>query len=218
MNSLKLSELFGIEKFTLLGVDTDDSQTYGLEEVDVQGGSFDRRAIAESLSTENEDIDALARQIKPSDYGNVIPYSVGSGTTYSITASVVNTTSGPKLYIGGSQAPDLTYVFPGHELVIDVSDNSNFGYTLAFSETPDGIHNGGTDYVVGLSRTATPGTTGATVTLTVSQTTPQQLYLYATETSRVGLRGGGFLNATDHCKVAIFSKWYLARITQAQIH
>jgi plastocyanin len=200
----------------LTGVETDDSQTYGLEEVDVQGGSFDRRAIAESLSTDNEDIDALARQIKPSDYGNVIPYNVGSGTQYSIAATVVNTTSGPKLYINGSQAPDLTYVFPGHELVIDVSDNSNFGYTLAFSETPDGTHNGGTNYVVGVSRTATPGTTGAEVTLTVSQTTPQQLYLYANETSRVGLRGGGFLNATDHCKVAIFSKWYLARITQQQ--
>lgn len=199
------------------GIETLEEQVSPEDDIEGIFNSFNRQAAAAAASTEEDSVNLIAQQIKPSDYGNVIPYTVGAGTTYSVTATITNTSNGPKFYINGSfEAPDLTFLFPGHELIINVADNSNFGYTLAFSETPDGTHNGGTEYNVGVSRTNTPGTTNAEVRLAVSQTTPKQLYIYAQETPRVGLRGGGFLNATDHAKVAMFSKWYLARITQQQ--
>lgn len=199
------------------GVETADVSLAPEEEFVLSANSQTRRDVVSPLSTSTDEIDSLARQIKPQDYGNVIPYTVGAGTTYSVTATIVNTSAGPKIYINGSfEAPDLTFLFPGMELIINVADNTNFGYTIAFSETPDGTHNGGTEYVVGVARTSTPGTIGAEVRLTVSQTTPQQLYIYAKETSRAGIRGNGFVNATDSSKVAMFSKWYLARITQQQ--
>ena len=103
---------------------------------------------------------------------------------------------------------------PGHTLILDVSDPSNFNYTPAFSTTPDGTHNGGTEYNVGVTRVGTPGTSGAQISLTYTQTTPKQIYIYAQETPKVGVRGSEFIAPTVHFRATMFCKWYLARISQ----
>ena len=176
-----------------------------------------RNDIAASLVAEGDTTESLAQQIKPLDYGNVIPYTVGAGTQYGVTLTVTNTSYGPKFYINGSfQNPEINYIMPGHVLNIDCSSASLFNYTLAFSETPDGTHNGGTEYVVGVSRIGTPGTAGARIELTMSQTTPKQLYYYARETSKVGIQDNEAVASTDSGKVTMFSKWYLSRLTQGQ--
>lgn len=178
---------------------------------------FNRREIAESLGAQGSEIDTLAQQIKPRDYGDVMPYTVGAGTYVGYSVTIGSTNFGPKLVINGNfQNPEIPFIYPGLDLILDVSASSNFGYTIAFSETPDGIHNGGTEYVVGVARTGTPGTTGAEVRITFSQTTPKQLYLYTRETAKVGIRDGEPISATNSCKTTMFAKWYLSRVTQQQ--
>ena len=126
--------------------------------------------------TEADSPEALALQIKPNEYGNVIPFSVGIGTTLSYPVAVTATSAGPKFYVSTNfQNPQVGYVFPNTILSFDVSDTTNFGYTLSFSTTPDGTHQGGTDYSTNVARVGTPGTTGATVSLTFTQTTPKEL-------------------------------------------
>ena len=164
---------------------------------------------------ENDDPDLLAQQISPQAYGNVIPYSVGAGTNYEIDVTITNTTSGPKYFAEVIyECPQVTFLMPGHTLILDVSDPSNFNYTPAFSTTPDGTHNGGTEYNVGVTRVGTPGTSGAQISLTYTQTTPKQIYIYAQETPKVGVRGSEFIAPTVHFRATMFCKWYLARISQ----
>ena len=80
-----------------------------------------------------------------------------------------------------------------------------FGYTLSFSETPDGTHQGGAEYLVNVARVGTPGTTGATVTLTYSQTTPKT-YIYAAESARVGIQTDYAVSATRSFRATMFYK------------
>lgn len=89
-----------------------------------------RNDIAASLVAEGDTTESLAQQIKPLDYGNVIPYTVGAGTQYGVTLTVTNTSYGPKFYINGSfQNPEINYIMPGHVLNIDCSSASLFNYT-----------------------------------------------------------------------------------------
>lgn len=200
---------------TITGVYEDAQIANNLNDSDVLPIETDRLAVAAALATENDDPDLLAQQISPQAYGNVIPYSVGAGTNYEIDVTITNTTSGPKYFAEVIyECPQLTFLMPGHTLILDVSDPSNFNYTPAFSTTPDGTHNGGTEYNVGVTRVGTPGTAGATISLTYTQTTPKQIYIYAQETPKVGVRGSEFTAPTVHFRATMFCKWYLARISQ----
>ena len=174
-----------------------------------------RADAASAVSVAGDDNNLLQQQIKPSDYGNVIPFSVGAGTLYSLTVTVTNTANGPKFYYNGIyQNPQITYVMPGHKVVLDVSSSTTFGYTPRFSTTPDGTHNGGTEYTTGVTRTGSPGTSGAKVEIDITQTTPKQLFIYAGETSNVGTQDNEFPNSTVCGRITMFSKWYLGRLTQ----
>lgn len=195
------------------------NQVIGGEDENLAGINLNtsRLEVAQAVATEADDPNVLAMQVKPNDYGNVIPYEVGVGTTYTVFAEVTATSAGPKFVINANfQNPQMGYLFPNHILTIDVSNSSMFGYTLSFSETPDGTHQGGTEYLVGVARVGTPGTTGATVTLTYSQTTPKELYIYAAESARVGIQGDYAVSATRSFRATMFTKWYLSRITQQQ--
>ena len=170
-----------------------------------------------NLQPQKQILLALALQIKPNEYGNVIPFSVGIGTTLSYPVAVTATSAGPKFYVSTNfQNPQVGYVFPNTILSFDVSDTTNFGYTLSFSTTPDGTHQGGTDYSTNVARVGTPGTTGATVSLTFTQTTPKETYIYAAESARVGIQGDYAISSTRSFRTTMFSKWYLQRVTQQQ--
>ena len=174
-----------------------------------------RDDLVNHVATPQDTTSALAQQVSPNSYGNILPYTVGAGTPYSITATITNTTHGPKYYVNGSlQNPQMTHILPGHVLTIDVSDASNFGQTLSFSTTPDGTHQGGVAYEAGLVRTGTPGVAGAVVELTISQTTPKEVYIYSAETAKTGIYAGEFIAPTVSFRFTVFSKWYLGRVTQ----
>ena len=66
-----------------------------------------------------------------------------------------------------------------------------------------------------MTRVGTPGTSGAQISLTYTQTTPKQIYIYAQETPKVGVRGSEFIALLQFTSGAtMFCKWYLARISQ----
>ena len=69
----------------------------------------------------------------------------------------------------------------------DVSDNSNTGNVLAFSSTSDGVHGGGTEFTGNVTRTGTPGTSGAKVSILVNDSTPNNSFHYYC----VGTSGAG---------------------------
>ena len=196
-----------------------DNTVVGGEEEDLVYETLhtSRAEFGELAATEADSPEALALQIKPNEYGNVIPFSVGIGTTLSYPVAVTATSAGPKFYVSTNfQNPQVGYVFPNTILSFDVSDTTNFGYTLSFSTTPDGTHQGGTDYSTNVARVGTPGTTGATVSLTFTQTTPKELYIYAAESARVGIQGDYAISSTRSFRTTMFSKWYLQRVTQQQ--
>ena len=69
----------------------------------------------------------------------------------------------------------------------DVSDNSNTGNVLAFSSTSDGTHGGGTEFTGNVTRTGTPGTAGAKVSIFINDSTPDNSFHYYC----VGTSGAG---------------------------
>lgn len=74
----------------------------------------------------------------------------------------------------------FTYVF-------DVSDGSNTGNVIAFSSTSDGTHGGGTEFTGNVTRSGTPGSTGATVSIAINDSTPNNSFHYYC----VGTSGAG---------------------------
>ena len=69
----------------------------------------------------------------------------------------------------------------------DVSDNSNTGNVLAFSSTSDGTHGGGSEFTGNVTRTGTPGTAGAKVSIFINDSTPDNSFHYYC----VGTSGAG---------------------------
>ena len=69
----------------------------------------------------------------------------------------------------------------------DVSDNSNAGNVLAFSSTADGTHGGGSEFTGNVTRTGTPGTSGAKVSILINDSTPDNSFHYYC----VGTSGAG---------------------------
>ena len=68
----------------------------------------------------------------------------------------------------------------------DLSDSSNSGHPLRFSETSDGSHGGGSEYTTGVTVSGTPGQSGAHVIIETSQATPDLLYYYCSSHSGMG--------------------------------
>ena len=110
-----------------------------------------------------------------------------SEETDSVAAqSVVVKTSGGKFLWDGETNPqkDLS---KGIVYTFDVSDASNNGHMLAFSETSDGSHNNSAPaYTTGVVRTGTPGTSNAKVVFTIPEDAPDTLYYYCTAHANMG--------------------------------
>ena len=94
------------------------NQVIGGENEDLAGINLNtsRLEVAQLVATEADDPNVLAMQVKPNDYGNVIPYEVGVGTTYTVFAEVT-ASAGPKFVINTNfQNPQMGYLFPNHIL------------------------------------------------------------------------------------------------------
>jgi len=179
--------------------------------------------IANNVSIAGDDVSSLASQVDPFATDSVIPYSRAQPFVYD--AVMVSSSYGPKIgqrISGYGDIPMLekTFFCPGDYLAFYVEDASNANYKLCFSTTPEGIHNGGVEYTTNVTRSGTPGQTGAWVKLDFNFTTPLELYIYEENTIGASLentsRGSGsnWASGTHAIKVSMFAKWHLARMTQ----
>jgi hypothetical protein len=110
-----------------------------------------------------------------------------SDTTLVVTvASGTNSFgTGNKFYIGGTVSPSVGFV-AGRTYVFDQSDSSNSSHPLRFSTTPNGTHaGGGSEYTTGVTVSGTAGSSGATVTIVISASTPT-LHYYCVNHSGMG--------------------------------
>jgi len=92
--------------------------------------------------------------------------------------------TGNKYYIGGVVTPLVNFV-AGRTYIFDQSDSSNSSHPLRFSTTGNGSHAGGSEYTTGVTVSGTAGSSGATVTIAVTGSTPT-LHYYCVNHSGMG--------------------------------
>ena len=73
----------------------------------------------------------------------------------------------------------------GGTYTFDLSDSTLSSHPFKFSTTSNGTHGGGSEYTTGVATNLAPGNPGATVTLTLSASTPT-LYYYCSSHSGMG--------------------------------
>ena len=100
-----------------------------------------------------------------------------------------------KFNLDGNLAPEKS-LSKGIVYTFDVSNNSNSGYVLRFSETADGTHGGGTEYTTGVVRSGTPGQANAKVTFTIPEDAPDTLYYYDGGNANYGAKLSLAINST----------------------
>ena len=99
--------------------------------------------------------------------------------TRTFTVTVVSTGSGNKYFIDGVQQATLL-LGEGGTYKFDQSDSSNGSHPLRFSTTDDGTHEGGSEYIEGVTKS-----TGVT-TIEVTSSSPTTLYYYCDVHSGMG--------------------------------
>ena len=102
---------------------------------------------------------------------NSLATALGTITTYAVTVASVGGSN--KYHLDGTTAPTLSF-FRGNTYTFDLSDSSNAGHPLAFKD------GSGNNYTTGVVTSGTPGSSGATVTLTVASNAPSSLSYYCT--------------------------------------
>jgi len=100
------------------------------------------------------------------------------------TVTVDNDGSGNKFYINGTPTPSLT-LSEDRTYIFDQSSPTNNTHPIRFSETPDGTHGGGIEYISGVTHFGTPGSVGAYTQFIVPIGAPD-LYYYCANHSGMG--------------------------------
>jgi hypothetical protein len=119
------------------------------------------------------------------DFNGSMPIIATGVYTKDFEHTFTVTVSGGKFFLNGVSSP-LIKLYAGFKYRFDVSDSTNTGYKLRFSETPDGIHNAGTIYSTGVTVNGTPGQTGATVDITVSNDIADDFYYFCENNALAG--------------------------------
>ena len=142
--------------------------------------------------------------------------TTGSGTIY---VKVANYSGNLRFQLsstqGGVYSRIATYsgFVQGGTYTFDQSDSSNTGHRLAFSLTPDGTHNGGTQYTYNITTAGTPGSSGAYTRITVDSVTASVLYWYNVSNSNYGAYDDSPLRYGAIC---IHDFWHLDRISKTK--
>jgi len=92
--------------------------------------------------------------------------------------------SGNAFYIDGVKQSSLT-LYAGNTYTFDQQAATNTGHPLRLSTTPDGTHNGGVEYSA-VGTNGTPGSANASLTLSVTESTPSMLYYYCANHAGMG--------------------------------
>ena len=114
-----------------------------------------------------------------STYDSDIPDEGGSNTTYSIT--VVSTDSGNKYSIDGNVSPSFTLIAGSTYIFNNIPSSHPF----RLSTTADGTHNGGAEYMNGVS------ISGNVLTLTTANNMANGTILYYYCSVHPGMGGAG---------------------------
>jgi len=141
--------------------------------------------------------------------------------------SVAITVSSGKFQWDGTAAPEKS-ISKGVVYTFDVSNNTNTGRVLSFSETSDGTHNSGTEYTTGVVRSGTPGQANAKVTFTIAEDAPDTLYYYDGSNAGYGNKLNLTINSTylvlevyriidPDTYTDVYNDYYLKRYTTALI-
>tara|TARA_B100002019_G_scaffold65741_1_gene56454 strand:- start:7430 stop:8725 length:1296 start_codon:yes stop_codon:yes gene_type:complete len=118
-------------------------------------------------------------------FGSSAPTVPTSVYTEDFETTFTVTVSGGKFFLNGVSAP-LIKLYAGFKYRFDVSDSTNTGYKLRFSETDDGTHGGGSVYTTGVTASGTPGQAGATVDITVSNNITGSFYYFCENNALAG--------------------------------
>lgn len=102
--------------------------------------------------------------------------------TYTITVQSVSGVN--KYFVDGVQQDTITLT-EGNTYRFDQSDSSNIGHPLRFSETSDGTHNSGIEYIEGVDVYGVEGYTGAYTEIEV-ESGAADLYYYCENHSGMG--------------------------------
>ena len=102
---------------------------------------------------------------------NALSSALVASTTFAIT--VANVGGSNYFHVDGTSHPVLDF-FRANTYTFDVSDSSNSGHPLSFRNADD------SSYATGVVVVGTPGSSGATVTITVAANAPSSLKYYCT--------------------------------------
>ena len=105
--------------------------------------------------------------------------------TFVVTVQNSTVYSGNVFVIDGVEKRGLQ-LQRGGVYTFDVSDASTSSHPFGFSATSDGTHNGGTAYTTNVVVSGAQGTDGATVTITVANGAPNNLYMYCSSHAGMG--------------------------------
>lgn len=126
--------------------------------------------------------------------GTFLPGETITGSISGATATLIEETSLTKVVtvngsnqfvIDGSTQPTME-LREQYTWTFDVSDSSNTGHVLSFSNISNGTHASGYEWQEGVSRSGTPGQAGATVTWKVPKGMNWSMYYYCPNHSSAG--------------------------------
>jgi plastocyanin len=106
-----------------------------------------------------------------------------TAVTFAVTVQSVEGSN--KYFIDGVDRPNLT-LYKGVTYTFDQSDASNATHQIYLSETEDGTHGGGTEYITEVAYTGTAGTDGSLV-FEVPENAPATLYYVCVNHSGMGV-------------------------------